>query len=143
MDEHSKALLEECNSGEKMAIQGINQVRSRVTNEKFGELLDEYLQKHKELEGESERILRESGQEGKEPGIIASAFSGITTNLKLVMDCEDSKIAELMMDGCNMGIKSICKCQNQYCNVSGESKDHAEKLVRLEEEFMKELKGFV
>lgn len=143
MDKHSIELLQECNSGEKMAISSMNQVLGFVKDEKLRNVIDKYKRKHEELERECEKLLAECKEEGKEPGIVATAFSTISTNIKLALNEDDSKIAEIMMDGCNMGIKSVCKYQNECLEVSKESKSHAEQLVRTEEEFMKELKSFV
>lgn len=36
------------------------------------------------------------------------------TNVKLVMNESDQTIADLMTDGCNMGVKSLNKYLNQY-----------------------------
>ncbi len=143
MNEHTRKLLQECNSGEKMAINSMNQVLEYVEGEKLRQLINKYKRKHENLERECEKLLAQCGEEGKEPGIMAAAFSNISTTMKLALNERDSKIAEIMLDGCNMGIKSVCKYQNQFTDVSKESKSHAETLVRTEEEFMKELKGYV
>lgn len=41
---------------------------------------------------------------------MAKGMSWIKTNVKLVMNESDKTIADLMTDGCNMGVKSL----NQY-----------------------------
>ena len=36
-------------------------------------------------------------------------MSWMKTNMKLAMDTSDAAIADLMTDGCNMGVKSLHK----------------------------------
>jgi len=47
------------------------------------------------------------------------------------------------MDGCNMGIQGITEAQNRYKEASRESRSLAEKLVKLEEQFSKDLKVYL
>ena len=44
-----------------------------------------------------------------------------------------------MIDGCNMGIKSVSEYINKYKTASAESMDLAKKLVKTEQEFMNDL----
>ncbi len=44
-----------------------------------------------------------------------------------------------MIDGCNLGIKSLSKYINQYKNASNESVDLAKRFIKIEQEFMNEL----
>ena len=46
---------------------------------------------------------------------------------------KDSKIADLMTDGCDMGIKSISKYLNKYKNASDDAKNIAKRLIASEE----------
>jgi len=48
-----------------------------------------------------------------------------------------------MIDGCNMGIKSVSEYINKYKTASKESVDLAKKLVKAEQEFMNELLGYL
>ena len=45
----------------------------------------------------------------------------------------------IMIDGCNMGIKSVSEYINKYKTASNESMDLAKKLVKIEKEFMDKL----
>ena len=74
---------------------------------------------------------------------MASVFSWITTEMKLMIKDDSRQIAKLMMDGCNMGIQSISEAVNENPEASGESKSAAKKLVKELEDFMKELKPFL
>ena len=65
------------------------------------------------------------------------------TNVKLGMDAEDATIADLMTDGCNMGVKSLSKYLNQYKAADEQSKDITKKLIRLEEQMAVDIRKFL
>jgi len=48
-----------------------------------------------------------------------------------------------MMNGCNMGIQSIAKCQNECRDASREARQIAEGLIHTEEDFMGRMKEFL
>ena len=64
---------------------------------------------------------------------MAKGMSWIKTNMKLAMDGSDSAIADLMTDGCNMGVKSLNRYLNQYKAADAKAKDLARRLIGLEE----------
>lgn len=143
MEEATKKLLEECSSGCRMAVDSMEQVKKYITGDKMENVISDYKEKHKQLGERVDMMLRNGGSEPKEPGMAASAFSWITTEVKMKMNDDDSQISKLMMNGCNMGIQSISGFLNQYNDASQESKALARELVRTEESFMKDLKQFL
>ena len=46
--------------------------------------------------------------------MLAKGMSWMKTNAKVMMDDSDATIADLIVDGCNMGIKTLCRHENQY-----------------------------
>lgn len=143
MDVETKRLLEECNSGCKMAIKSMNQVLEYAKDTKQTELIEHFKEKHEQLEKESADLLLEAGREEKEPGAMASAMSWFTTEMKMMKEDDSHQIAKLMMDGCNMGIQSICEYKNKYQQATGKAKAVAENLVQVEEDFFQEMKQFL
>ena len=63
--------------------------------------------------------------------------------MKLAANESDQTIADLMTDGCGMGIKSLNKYLNEYKAADEVSKDIAKKLIKLEEKLTKEIKSFL
>lgn len=143
MNEHSIKLLQECNSGCKMALESLNQVREYVIDDKLVSVMDTYRRKHESLVERSATLLMDCGKCEKEPSMMASAFSYVTAEMKLLMNSDNHQIAKLLMNGCNMGIQSISTCRNDYPDASKEIMDVAEDLIKIEEDFMKDLKQFV
>ena len=64
---------------------------------------------------------------------MAQSMSWIKTNVKLAMEDTDATVADLMTDGCNMGVKSLSRYLNQYKAADEQSKNIAKRLIELEE----------
>ena len=84
MDNSTKKLLEECSVGCKMGIESMEQVQHHVTNTKIAATIEKSCSKHKELEEEISKILLRAGQPEKEPGVMVSTFSWMTTGVKMM-----------------------------------------------------------
>ena len=74
---------------------------------------------------------------------MAKGMSWVKTNVKLAMDMSDATVAELMTDGCNMGVKSLNRYLNQYEAADETAKDIAKRLIRLEEQLAVDMRRFL
>lgn len=70
-------------------------------------------------------------------------MSWIKKNVKLVMDESDETIADLITDGCNMGVKSLNEYLNQYKAADEKTKDTAKRLVNIEESFAIDIRKYL
>lgn len=136
-------LLQVCDSGCQMAVNSMKQVKEYAEKENLVKLLDETIEKHKKLQRKFSVLLKQSGREEKEPDKMASAYSWITTEMKLMIKGDSAQIAKIMMNGCNTGIQSVSESIHACSGASRESMALAKDLVKTEEEFMKELKAFL
>ncbi len=139
MNEDTVRLLKECNSGCKMAANSMEQVLPYITNDKLKSMIMNYNDKHIKIGDECHQMLNESQENEQDPHMMAKAFSWISTEIKLVISNDTHKIADLLIDGCNMGIKSLSEYVNKYSSASQESRDFAKRLIRIEQEFMNDL----
>ena len=136
-------LLRECDEGVKMGISSIEDVLGHVRSDSLERRLTDCKREHESLSGELQRLLARYQDGGKDPPAMASAMSGLMTKMKLKLHSSDAEIADLMTDGCNMGIQSVSEYVNKYPDASRESQDVAKKLIGIEEDFMQEMKGYV
>ncbi len=136
-------LLDECNSGCKMAINSMKQVRQYIKDEKLATLIDSYTEKHEKLEEETGKQLMEYGKAEDRPGVMAKAMSWISTETKLMLKDDATQIAKIIMDGCNMGIQSLSRYINEYVLATPESVHLAQKIIKTEEDLMREMKQFM
>ena len=65
------------------------------------------------------------------------------TNAKMMMEGSDNTCADLITDGCNMGVKSLSRYLNQYKAASEKAKDIAKRLINLEERLVVDLRAYL
>ena len=136
-------LLKECNSGCKNATSNMEKVLEYVKNGKLKEIIESYNMMHMKIGNACRNLLNESNEEEKDPSRVVLTFAEWGTDLKLHMENSAHKVADIMIDGCNMGIKSISEYINKYCTADEESKKIANNLVKIEKDFMDELLQFL
>ena len=136
-------LLRECSAGTKMAVSSIDEVTDHVTNAKLRKLLAESRQQHETLGGEIHHFLVQNNTAEKEPTPMAKGMSWLKANMKMTMNESDAAIAELMTDGCNMGVKSLSRYLNEYKAADEQSKDIAKRLIHLEEQLAVEIRQYL
>lgn len=136
-------LLRECDAGVKMGISSIGDVLEYVKNENFKKRLSVCKREHEELDREIQDELAKYQDDGKEPAAIAKGMSWMKTNVKLMMNESDETVADLMTDGCNMGVKSLNKYLNEYEAADEVSKDIAKRLINLEEKLTIDIRAYL
>ncbi len=136
-------LLRECDAGVKMGISSIDDVMEHVKKEDFRKKLRKCRDEHEDLQGKILRELEKYKDEGKNPNPIAKGMSWMKTNMKLTMEDSDATIADLMTDGCNMGVKSLNRYLNQYKAAEEVSKDMAKRLIHLEEQLAVDIRRYL
>lgn len=136
-------LLRECDAGIKMGISSIDEVLEYVHSDSLRKYLSECKREHDKLNSEILELLDKYKDEGKEPNPIAKGMSWVKTNMKLVMHESDATIADLITDGCNMGVKSLNKYLNQYKAADEVSKDITKRLINLEEKLAIDIRSFL
>jgi hypothetical protein len=70
-------------------------------------------------------------------------MSEMKTSLKLTFKESDNTIADLITDGCNMGVKSLNRYLNQYKAADEFSKDIAKRLINLEEKLAVDIRSYL
>ncbi len=136
-------LLRECDAGIKMGVSAIDEVLEYVKSRELKQILEDSLKENDKVKDELQKLLEEYHDDGKEPGAMAKGMSWIKTNVKLAVNESDKVIADLMTDGCNMGIKSLNKYLNQYEAADEKSKTLAKKLIKLEEKLAEDVKSYL
>ena len=136
-------LLRECDAGVKMGVASIDDVLKYTKGEGLKKYLTECKREHQVLENEIQEQLDRYHDEGKNPNPAARGMSWMKTNVKLGMDMSDNTIADLMTDGCNMGVKSLSKYLNQYQAADETSKNITKRLICLEEQLAAKIRRFL
>lgn len=136
-------LLRECDAGVKMGIDSIEDVVEKAEASGLKKHLENCKRDHETLDCEIQDLLKRYDDEGKEPSAVSKGMSWMKTNAKLMMDESDETIADLMTDGCNMGVKSLSKYLNKYKAADEQSKDIAKRLINLEERLAIDIRPYL
>jgi hypothetical protein len=143
INEDTIRLLRECNSGIKMGVFSLDEVLDKAGNQKLVKILNDSKNEHSKLGNRTHAILAEYGDEDKEPNAMAKGMSWMKTNVMLTFHDSDKVIADLIIDGCNMGVKSLHRYLNQYPAAEDRVQSIASDLIRIEENLTKELFAYL
>jgi len=143
IEQDTVKLLRECDAGVKMGIASIKDVLGSTHAEGLRNCLSNCMSEHEKLENEIEKMLNSYHDDGKDPNPMAKGMSWVKTNVTLALDESDAAIADLMTNGCNMGVKSLHKYLNQYKAADEASKNIAKRLINLEEKLTVDIRSYL
>ena len=143
METDTIKLLRECNAGIKMGEDAIKQVLSHVKSKELRHALQVSKNTHASLGDETHSLLLSAGGDTKDAHPMARAMSSIKICGTLLVKEDDHRIADLMTDGCDMGIKSLNKYLNKYKAADEDAKNLAKRIITSEEYLERELRPFL
>lgn len=143
IEQDTVKLLRECDAGIQMGISSIDEVIDYVDAPTFVRLLTDCRAEHDKLAREVEEQLVRFRDEGKKPNPVAKTMANMMTDVKLKLHESDKTIADVMTDGCNMGVKSLNRYLNQYKAADERSKDITKRLINLEEKLTEDIREFL
>lgn len=143
IEEDTLKLLRECDAGIKMGVEAIDEVIQYVSAPELKQNLETNKSDHEKLKNELQELLDQYHDDGKDPSAMAKSMSWLKTNVKLAVNESDKTIADLITDGCNMGVKSLNRYLNQYKAADEKSKNIAKRLISLEENLAINIRKFL
>jgi len=143
IEQDTVKLLRECDAGIKIGVASIDDVISYVNSSALRQTLSACKSEHETLKSEVQSLLNQYHDSGKDPNPIAKGMSWMKSNLKISMDSSDSTIADLMTDGCNMGVKTLNRYLNQYQAADEVSKDITKRLINLEQQLTLDIRQYL
>ena len=144
IEQDTVKLLRECDAGAKMGVESIGSVLGRAQAPALHAVLAASKAEHRKLGEEIRSALSDYADEGKDPGAMAELMSRLKTESMLLMKADDdAAIADLMTDGCDMGVKSLSRYLNQYKAADERSKDITKRLIRLEQSLAEDLRQYL
>ena len=136
-------LLRECDAGIQMGIGTLDEVKDHVESGDFRTQLDGYQREYAELQNEIQGLLHTYHDEGKDPNPVAKGMAWMKTNMTIAVNETDESIADIITDGCNMGIKSLNKYLNQYKAADERAKDFTKRLINLQERQLEGMRQYL
>ena len=98
MDTSTYEILKECNSGCRMALNSIEQLAVYLKSQELQDLFCKYKEDYEKMEKESIRLSEGKLQEEKLSEKAAETFAWISAEVKMMLNDDSSKIAEMMID---------------------------------------------
>lgn len=136
-------LLRECDAGTKMAVASIDELLDKASDPSLAELLTTSKQHHERLGNKIHGLLTDYKSDDKDPAPMAKSMSWMKTNWKMNIGKSDATIADLITDGCNMGVKSLYRYLNEYCLADDTSKNICGEIINIEEQLAEELRTYL
>lgn len=142
MEENKKA-LDEIYKGCCMGIEAINTLISKIDSKEFRDELDWQMREYKRIEDDINNIYGEySKDEPKEIGGLTKTMSESMMNIKTMVDQTDSKIAEMLFQGTNMGIVEGRKILNNK-KIDEEVTSLVEEFITFQESAIENIKKYL
>lgn len=136
-------LLRECDAGVKMGVKSIDDVLKYTRSSDLQKILSDCKNEHDSIDREIQEELDKYQDEGKNPNPMAKGMSKMKTAMKIAVNESDRTVADLITDGCNMGVKSLSKYLNEYKAADERSKDIAKKLIAIEASLAVNIRGYL
>lgn len=136
-------LLKECDAGLRMGADSLGEMLDYVKGDELQKKLLHGKSEHERLIAEVENELADKGAHGKEPAVMAKSMSWLKTNVKMAVNYSDNMVADLVYDGCNMGMKSLHRYRNQYVGADDKSKELCERIIKTESELCENMQKFL
>lgn len=127
----------------EMGKTSIEQILKEVEDLEFRDVLKEQLKDYEYVMDKSDSLLHDEGKLPKGIDAMPKIMSYIKIKMDTLKDDTSSHIAEMMMQGSNMGITEITKNLNKYENVDDEVKDLASRLLKIEQDNVEKLKPYL
>lgn len=135
-------LLQYVHKTADMGCEGIVTVLDYVEDQRLKETLKGQMEGYKALKTEAERLLKAKGVEPNGVGAMAKVSTEVMSAGKLLMDRSPSKIAEMTIQGNNMGVSKTLQHLHDY-HGGGAAKELAQRLLSAEESGTEQLKAFL
>ncbi len=142
-DQNEVNVLDELNKGACMGMDAIHFVLDKVEDESLSQLLDKQYNDYKSISEQIHKLYPEySEKEPHETNAMNKAMTWYGIEMKTMTDHSDSKIAELLLQGTNMGIIEGRKLLN-HKNTDQQVHDLVQTYVDMQEEVVEKLKKYL
>lgn len=98
----------------QMGVETLNQLIPMIDNEAFKKRIEAQLKEYEQIHEEAKKLLNRHGYDEKGIGALEKIMVYLMIDMKTLMDKSSSHIAEMLIQGSNMGIIDAVKRINQY-----------------------------
>ena len=140
----NKDILDELNKGSCMGMDAIKDILEKVEDQKFKKILEDEFDKYKIIHRRIEEKYEEySKEDPTETSTINKAMTSMMMDMKLMSDHSDSKIAELLLQGTNMGIIEGRRLLNNKEDIDKDVESILKDYIKMQEESVETYKKYL
>lgn len=144
MDNHNLNILDEVNKGATMGMDAISYVSEKVTDDEFKKVLDTEYNKYKKISQRVNNLYSNySNKEPHETNAMNKMMTWYGIQMKTMSDDTTSKLAELLMQGTNMGIIEGRRLINENSVVDSDVENILNDFVVMQEDSVETLKKYL
>lgn len=143
MVENEMNVLDELNKGACMGMDAIHFVLDKVEDEQLKQVLNNQYKKYEDISNQICKLYpKYSDKKPHETNAMNKVLTWYGVEMKTLMDNSSSKIAELLLQGTNMGIIEGRKLLN-HKDTDSEVHKLIQEYVDMQEECVEQLKKFL
>ncbi len=137
-------VLDELNKGACMGMDAIHFILEKVSDDGLKEELSRQYEKYKEISDKIKQLYSEYNKEENphETNSVNKALTWYGIEMKTIMDSSTSHIAEILLQGTNMGIIEGRKLLN-HKDTEGQVHQLVQEYVSMQENAVEKLKTFL
>ena len=139
----SKDILSSLLKTTQMGQVGIRSVEKAANGEQLKKALKSQLKEYNQIEQETDALARERGWQLSELNPMARTMADMASRSKLMYNKNDSRIAEMMVQGNTRGVIKSLKNLHRYHQNDGQVTAMAQKLLECENNNIKQMEGFL
>ena len=139
----NRYILNELNKGIKMGMDSISTVSEKVQDDRFKQDLKYQYDEYNKILNEVNNELTHYDDFPKELNPMQKAMGWMGVELNTIADKSNSKIAEMMIQGTNMGIIEGVKLLNQNPEADIEVKNVLNEFIQFQENTVEQLKKYL
>lgn len=136
-------LLQYVHETAEMGKLGLRDILGQIQDAELKNAVQAQMDEYKIIAGQSAELLRRKGETPKDPSLMARISSEVMAAVQTLADPSDSKIAELVIKGNNMGITKGLKHLHDYEGSDHQIRTLAEKLLATEQSNAEQMKPFL
>jgi hypothetical protein len=140
---HDTELLQYVYKTTDMGCKGIQTVLNRAKSENLKSTLTQQQREYAKLRDEARAILESKREKPKGVSPVSKLSADMMTSLKMMTGRSDSKIAEMTIQGNQLGITKTAKHLNNYSGGDETVRSLTKKLLETEEANAKQLQRFL
>ena len=142
-EEKNIDILDELNKGCCMGSDAVKFILEKIEDKKFKKVCEDLLEEYEDLEERINKVYdKYSDDEPHETNAMNKVMTWSGIQMRTMNDGSDSKLAEMLLQGLNMGIIEGRRLINQK-DEDPKVKEIMQEYVDVQEEYVEEIKEFL